>query len=130
MARRPKPGPARHTAILILARIAFTAASLVVGYGMFAPPGNGPPLLPWDKAEHFIAFFGLMALGLPAFPRMPLWVLAGGLIAAGCSAEYIQNMPLVHRDADVWDWAGDTLGVLAVVGAVIAAKIRREIGRG
>jgi VanZ family protein len=99
----------------------------VVGYGVFAPPSNGPPILPWDKAEHFIAFFGLMALGLPAFPRARLWALAGALIAAGAAVEYIQKTPLIHRDADVWDWVADTLGILAAAGVVVAAKIRREM---
>ena len=127
MPRRSKPGPARHLFLLVLARIIFIAACLVVGYGLFAPPGKGPPLLPWDKAEHFIAFFGLMVLALPAFPKARLWLLAGALIAAGAAVELIQKTPLIHRDADLWDGVADSLGVLTVAGVVIAAKIRREM---
>jgi VanZ family protein len=99
----------------------------VVGYGLFAPPGKGPPILPWDKAEHFIAFFGLMVLALPAFPKSRLWIVAGVLIAAGGAVEYIQKTPLIHRDADLWDWVADSVGILAVAGVVIAARIRREM---
>lgn len=127
MPRRRRPGPPGHTAQLVVARLLFFAACFVVGYGVFAPPGKGPPLLPWDKAEHFIAFFGLMVLALPAFPRTRPWILAAALILAGAAVEFIQATPLIHRDADVRDWAADSLGILTVVGVVLVARIRRTM---
>ncbi|HUO21914.1 MAG TPA: hypothetical protein VMU59_05300 [Caulobacteraceae bacterium] len=127
MPRRALTGPSHYAALLIAARIAFAAACLVVGYGVFAPPGHGVSVFPWDKAEHFTAFFGLMGLAIVAFPGTPLWVLAVSLSFAGAAIEVIQATPLVRRDADVWDWVADTLGILAVVGAMIGAKLRRAM---
>jgi VanZ family protein len=114
-------------ALLIAARLTFTTACLVVGYGVFKPPGHAPPLMPWDKAEHFTAFFGMMGLALVAFPRTPPWILAASLSFAGAAIEVIQATPLIHRDADVMDWAADTIGILAIVGTVIAARLRRSL---
>jgi VanZ family protein len=127
MSRRVPFGQSQHAALLVAARIAFTAASLVVAYGVFAPPGHGKPIMPWDKAEHFTAFFGLMGLALLAFPATSLVVLAVALSFAGAMVEVIQATPLVGRDADVWDWVADTIGILAIVGTVIGAKLRRML---
>lgn len=115
----------RQAVILFASRITFFAACLVVGYGVFSPPGHAPAVLPWDKAEHFTAFFGLMGLALVAFPGMPLWALTVVLSVAGAAIEVIQGTPLVGRDADVWDWVADSIGILAIVGTIIAARLRR-----
>jgi VanZ family protein len=109
------------------ARLLLLAASLVVAYGVFSPAGRAPSLMPWDKAEHFTAFFGLMALALVSFPLTSLWRLAGLLSLAGALVELIQALPFVHRDCDWKDWAADTLGVLAVAGVVVAARARRSL---
>jgi VanZ family protein len=116
--------------ILVAARITFTLACLVVGYGVFKPAGgSGPSLLPWDKAEHFTAFFGLMFLALIAFPRTLSWRLGLLLSAAGAAIEVIQATPLVHRDAEIMDWVADSVGIAAVVGVIMAARLRRSLTR-
>jgi VanZ family protein len=112
--------------IVLLARIAFAACSLLTAYGAFAPPTAGQlQLLPWDKAQHFCAFFALAASGVVAWPRLPLWRIAVGLSLAGAMIEVIQATPLVGRDADPFDWVADTLAVGAVMGCVLAARFRR-----
>jgi hypothetical protein len=120
------PGSARAP-VLFLMRLLFVAACLVVGYGVFMPPGGGPSLMPWDKAEHFTAFFGLMFLAMAAFPMSPLLKLGIILSAAGAAVEMIQATPIVHRDADMMDWVADTLGILAVVGPLLMQQLRRDL---
>lgn len=114
---------ARRGAVLA-ARGLFVLAQFVVLYGVFKPSG-GKAVLPWDKAEHFVAFFGLMLLVLVAFPRTASWRLGAILSAEGAAIEIIQGLPLVGRDADVWDWVADTIGILAVIAVVLATRIRR-----
>ena len=50
---------------------------------------------------------------------------------SGCGAliEVIQATPLVHRDADVKDWVADTVAAGAVMGVILAARIRRELAQ-
>jgi hypothetical protein len=79
------------------------------------PPGDGLKLFPWDKAEHFTAFYVLMGIGAAAFPRRPLWLVGLLLSAFGGLIELVQAIPFVHRDCDVWDWVADSIGVLAVI---------------
>jgi VanZ family protein len=123
---RPLTNPMRF-GVILLARVAFTAASLIVAWGVFKPATNAVGVFPWDKAEHFTAFFGLMFLGVVAFPRLSLLRLGVALSAAGALIEVIQATPLVNRDADVMDWVADTLGILAVAGSILAARLRREL---
>ena len=74
----------RNRARLVV-RVLFFAAVLVVGYGVFGH-GAEPHFIPWDKAQHFIAFYGLTFLGLYAFSRrsaLRLGVLQQGRLAVG-----------------------------------------------
>ena len=106
------------------ARAALLAALVVTFWFAFEPPHAGPPLLPWDKAEHFLAFFTLTGLALVALPRVRTVWLAVGLSLLGALIEIIQGMPLVHRDCDVWDWVADTVAVFAVMGVLAASHLR------
>jgi hypothetical protein len=117
--------PATGTRVTFLARIALAVASVVVGYGLFAPAGQAPSIMPWDKAEHFTAFFGLMLLAVLSFPRTPIWRIAVVMSFAGAATELIQALPFIHRDGDFWDWVTDTLGILAIVAVLLAAAQRR-----
>jgi VanZ family protein len=114
--------------ILITARVALAACALFTAWGAFAPPhSNHPHLFPWDKAEHFSAFFALTACSLAAFPRVRIVWIAAALSACGAMIEVIQALPFVNRDSDVKDWVADTVAILAVVGVVIVARVRREL---
>jgi VanZ family protein len=112
---------------LLAARVTLAAAALVVAWGVFKPAGHEPPIMPWDKAEHFTAFFGLMLLSVVAFPRASLWRLGAILSVAGALVELIQATPLVNRDGDIKDWVADTIGILAVVGVMIGGVLRDRL---
>lgn len=117
--------------VLIAARAALLACALLTAWGAFAQPGQlHPHLFPWDKAEHFSAFFALTACALAAFPRVAIGWIAGVLSACGALIELIQGLPFVHRDMDPKDWVADTLAILAVVGVVIVARVRRRLAEG
>jgi VanZ family protein len=111
--------------VLIAARIAFVVALAFAGYAAFAPAREAPQLLPWDKAEHFIAFYALTGLCCAAFPRLHLAVIAGLMSAMGAGIEFIQATPLVARDASVWDWVADTLAIGAALAPMVAPALRR-----
>jgi hypothetical protein len=68
-------------------------------YSAVIPPQKAVQLVPWDKAEHFIAFYALTGLGVAAFPRRNLFVLAALLSAFGAFIEFVQGLSIVHRDA-------------------------------
>ena len=111
--------------LLTVARLALAFCAVLTAWGAFSPPGAPHPhLFPWDKAEHFCAFFALAACAAVAFPRFPLAWTAVALSGCGALIEGVQALPFVHRDADVKDWIADTLAVGAVVGVLIAGRLR------
>ena len=116
--------------LLTGSRAALVACALLTAWGAFAPKGAiHPHLFPWDKAEHFCAFFALTACALAAFPQRRIAWIAGVLSGCGALIELIQALPFVNRDADVKDWAADTLAIGAVVGVVILARVRRSLAQ-
>lgn len=117
--------------ILLAARLAFAAAQGVVLWGVFTKGGGEVEILPWDKAQHFVAFLGLMLLALPAFPgrSTSTAVLALALAAEGGLIEIIQATPMVGRDADLADWAADLAGILVVVATLIVGQMRQRLRR-
>ena len=116
--------------LLWASRLALAGALLLTFWFAFRPPSHRPPLLPWDKAEHFIAFFVLTGLAVAALPRAPLAWLAAGLSGLGGLIELIQGAPWVHRDCDVWDWVADTIAVLSVMAVIAGAALRRWLADG
>ena len=115
-------------ALLWLGRAALVGCVLLTAWGAFAPGDAARPhLFPWDKAEHFSAYFALTACALVAFPRAPLAWLGGLLSASGAAVELIQALPFINRDCDIKDWVADTLAVGAVLGVVMAARLRRKL---
>ena len=79
------------------------------------PPRHALPLFPWDKAEHFAAFYILTLMAMTAFPRRSLILIAAALSAFGASVELVQALPIVNRDCDFWDWVADTVAVAAAL---------------
>ena len=82
------------------------------------PTLDGP--LGWDKAEHFIAYFGpasmtTMILGLR--PRL-VAAIAGVILLSG-ALELLQA--LTGRDAELLDFVANSLGALS--GTLVAATI-------
>jgi hypothetical protein len=117
--------------IALAAGLAFIAAQAVILWGTLTKSGGevGERILPGDKAEHFVAFAGLMLLALPAFPGLSPAALALALGIEGGLIEIIQAMPVVGRDGDVSDWAADLAGILTVVAALIAGHMRHRLRR-
>jgi hypothetical protein len=86
--------------------------------------------MPWDKARHFSAFAVITVSAILAFPRTRLPVIAGLLSLAGAAIEIIQGLPMVHRDADVFDWVADSAAIVLVLAVILAARFRRAVGGG
>lgn len=98
-------------------------AFLVCAIGMVGPfQGIEHAFVPWDKAAHFMAFYGLTLLLFTAFPRrrrLDLTVLA---IFAGAATEVAQI--LAGRDGELGDLCADALGALAVLAPVWLEHLR------
>jgi VanZ family protein len=119
-----KLGTASRVPLVGAARLVLALAVLAVCYGAFAPPSAAPSLLPWDKAEHFAAFFVLTVLCLVAFPKTRVLWLALALSAFGGAIELIQGLSFIGRDSEAGDWAADTLAVAAALTVLAAARLR------
>lgn len=88
-----------------------------------------PPQLPGapsDKIQHIIAFVVLAGLARAAYPRASAWTLAWRLSLFGALIELLQAIPALNRDAELLDWAADTVAAAAVL---IAASVARRLGR-
>jgi len=109
-----------------LAKLAFFSALIFTFYSAVIPPEHALQLVPWDKAEHFIAFYGLTGLAVAAFPRYNLFFIAALLSSFGALIEFVQGLSIVHRDRDFWDWVADTLAIIAALSPMILVWWRRE----
>ncbi len=63
----------------------------------------------WDKAQHFLGFFGLTGLGLLAYPKKPLLHMAGYFLLLGGFIEVAQ-WATGWRQGDWLDLLADALG--------------------
>jgi len=102
-----------------VAQFAFFAALIFTFYSAVIPPEHALQLVPWDKAEHFIAFYALTGLAAAAFPRSKLFFIAALLSGFGALIEFVQGLPMVHRDRDFWDWVADTIAIIAALAPMI-----------
>ena len=117
----------RISLLIRLAQAVFLAAVIFTFYSAVIPPKHAVQWVPWDKAEHFIAFYALTGLGAAAFPRRPLWVIAVLLSSFGALIEIVQGLPIVHRDRDFWDWVADTLAILAALSPMLLVWWRGQV---
>jgi hypothetical protein len=101
--------------LIRIAQAAFFAALIFTFYSAVIPPQDALHLVPWDKAEHFLAFYGLTGLAVAAFPRRNLFIVAALLSGFGAFIEYVQGLDVVHRDRDFWDWVADTVAIIAAL---------------
>src|ERR1700682_3681782 len=109
----------RISMLIRLAQAVFVAALIFTCYSAVIPPSHALQLVPWDKAEHFIAFYALTGLGVAAFPRRQLWVIGILLSVIGALIEYVQGLHIVRRDRDFWDWVADTLAIMAALSPML-----------
>ena len=105
--------------LIRLAQAAFFSALAFTCYSAVIPPAHAVQLVPWDKAEHFIAFYALTGLRVAAFPRRQLWVIGVLLSALGALIELVQGLSVVHRDRDFWDWVADTIAIIAALSPML-----------
>jgi len=95
------------------ARLLLIAATLVCVVGMVGPfKGVEKNFVPADKAAHFIAFYGLTALMMMAFPKNRRLEITLAAIGLGASIEIAQAF--TPRGFSVSDLAADVVGAFAV----------------
>lgn len=82
--------------------------------------------LPWDKANHALAFIVLTALTGRGWPRLSAIALATIMLAAGIGIELVQGLPRIGRDADIWDVVADGVGIIAGLAALSWLRRRRR----
>ncbi len=109
-----------------LAKVGFFSALIFTFYSAVIPPQKALQLVPWDKAEHFMAFYGLTGLAVAAFPKYNLLVIAALLSGFGALIEFVQGLAIVHRDRDFWDWVADSIAIAAALSPMILVWWRRE----
>jgi hypothetical protein len=102
-----------------LAQVAFFAALIFTFYSAVIPAKQALQIAPWDKAEHFMAFYVLTGLAAAAFPRRSVLVLGALLSAFGAFIEFVQGLDIVHRDRDFWDWVADTIAIAAALAPML-----------
>jgi len=118
-------GSPRMRSLILLARAALAAACLVTLFAALTPPDEHPlQVLPWEKANHVLAFAVLAVLGVVAAPRLPLPALGLLLVGLGGLIELLQALPMVHRDPAVRDVVIDTAAVAAVLVPIGLARWR------
>jgi hypothetical protein len=120
----------RISVLIRLAQVGFFAALIFTFYSAVIPPKHALQLVPWDKAEHFIAFYALTGLAVAGFPKGRLWVIAVLLSSFGALIEIVQGLPIVHRDRDFWDWVADTIAIIAALSPMLLGWWRRQVNSG
>lgn len=92
--------------------VVFVVCMLILTYLLLMelPPSPHPSLYK-DKCQHLVAFAGVTFWGLMAFG----WTargLCGWLLGYGALMEALQTWLTLSRQASVFDWLADGLGVL------------------
>jgi VanZ family protein len=105
----------------------FWPALAAVVWGELTPHPPEVIALLWDKAEHFIAYFGLTLMASLAWGlrRSLVWVFAA-MVTLGGALEILQSF--VGRDAEWGHFFANDLGALAGLGvAVVYLAIPRRL---
>jgi hypothetical protein len=108
-----------------LLRLAFWLATLVAFIAAVVPGEEAPNLMPWDKAQHFLAFYVLAVLGAAAYPRSGFLRVGAALSAFGAFIEFVQMIPQLHRDAEFFDWLADTVAIAAALAPAYLPAVRK-----
>ena len=90
----------------------FWPSVALIAWGELTPlPPHLSGLLSWDKADHFIAYFGLASMAtliLGLRPRLA-WAILGVILLSGV-LEILQAF--AGRDAEVLDFVANSLGAM------------------
>ena len=76
------------------------------------PKKDGIPYI--DKFEHAFVFILLTTTGCLAYGQKKSWVYAG-LIALGALYEVLQALFTTTRQASLYDWLADVLGIVVAI---------------
>lgn len=105
------------------ARGALVLGGLACGFFMVGPfQGLERAVVPWDKAAHFLAFYGftlMLYLSFPRRRRLDLTILS---VFLGCAVEGMQA--LSGRDAGLGDMLANASGALAVLAPMYVETLR------
>ena len=100
--------------------------TLVVVVASLVPRGVLPHLGVSDKAEHFIAYFGLAVWFGGLLPPRRYWLLGLALLALGGGIEIAQGLMGWGREADWRDFYADAAGALTGL-AICLAGLRHWV---
>ncbi|PIB93825.1 hypothetical protein [Caulobacter sp. FWC2] len=100
----------------------FVAAVVFTLYAALAPGDDTQGLIPWDKAKHFIVFYGLTFLATAALPKSRFWKIGLVLLGFGIGIEILQGLPIIGRDADFFDVVADTCGIGFFFGPILVRQ--------
>ena len=99
----------------------FWPGVLVIAWGELTPdPPQLSGLLAWDKADHFIAYFGLASMATLAIGLRPRLAAAiTGIVLLSGALEILQAF--TGRDAELMDFLANSLGALtgSLAGALL-----------
>ena len=113
-------------AVQHLIRTAFWAAA---AFALVMASLPKPPRLPGDpsdKIQHIMAFVVLAVLAAAGYSRTSVSRLALGLSCFGALIEFIQAIPMLHRDSSLLDWIADTVAAGLVLAAIAMWRSRRD----
>ncbi len=97
-------------------KILFAIACLAI-FLVSLLPGQKLPNLIWDKAGHFIAYFGLAVICRFASNKHPAWQLFLGILAFSFVIELLQQL-IPNRSFEWLDLLANGLGT--IVGLLLA----------
>ncbi len=113
-----------------LAQAVFFGALVFTFVSAVMPAKHAPQIAPWDKAEHFMAFYALTGMAAAAFPRRHVLLVAAALSGFGALIEFVQGLNFVARDRDFWDWVADSIGIAAALLPMLLVWWRRQASSG
>jgi len=126
MRRANHPAPeSRNEPRRRLFRMATLGWAIMVAWLATRPSTGVESGLPWDKANHAAAFVVLTLLAGRGWPELSRIALVLIMLAAGVGIELVQGLPVIGRDADVWDVVADMVGVAAGVAGLAWLSRRR-----
>ncbi|GAA4365361.1 VanZ family protein [Kangiella marina] len=97
-----------------LFKVLFAIGVLAIFIGSIMPGKQLPSNLPWDKALHFIGYFGLGFLARMGSVKRPWWLLMVACIGFSLIIELLQ-MFIPNRGFEWMDLAANSLGVICGV---------------
>lgn len=126
-----RPGPqSPNDGHLALFRTATLGLALVIAWLAFRPAATVDAGLPWDKANHALAFVALTVLAGRGWPGLRRSLLVLAMLMAGVGIELVQGLPQIGRDADAGDVVADAVGIALGLAVSVWWRGRRARVRG